>query len=296
MNIPSSFLLSATGLAVMLSVEPACSDGSAAEPSRGDGQLVVDAVKAGETETPQDPQLEISVPLGRAQCQQGTIRVTVRSLLGGESTLEAWLATGSGDCNRADRAARVPDSANCTPLNLTHPDQARVRNHAEVVEVELGPTCDNDGNMELYLLQLGSDSAAEARSYAVVHLYVDTNPPDAPTGVKAGEGASEILLTWQPGAPDTAGYFIVADWGAVQSPEDTSCTSSLVRSGQPFDLESVPQGVLVKHVPGGRSSGFRLLAEEFYGARSVPVAMAAQDLAGNVSVLSDVVCVSFAPQ
>jgi hypothetical protein len=275
------------------------------------GNIAIELKKVGSVDYPAAARTNPTIPIGKARCAEGTITVTVRNLQGGNSLpyLEAWLATGSSNCQQGDRATRNPADADCTKLTIPDTNQVQVGNRAYYdVTLQLGPTCDSDGTRPIYFLQLESEnSTANATSYGVLQLKVDTTPPQPPTTTNAnGEasGQTVIPLTWKANTIDTNYYYALVDWGATTTGEfdagvtdgglpdgaNPGCPSGVLRKGKDFNPDSIPNGILSTRLEGGLKSSYDFDGMDFHGAKTVPAVVVAQDLAGNTSVMSDVVC------
>jgi len=287
---------------------------SGAGTATGGGNLQFELVKIGDVEYPRAARQSLNVPVGKAGCKAGgTITVTVRNLLGGNTLpyLEAWLGTGNAACNEMGRSTRVTASQNCTKLEIPNPDQVQVGNRSYYdVDVVLGPTCDSDGPRPIYFLQLASENSnGAATSWGAINLKVDTKAPKAPGGVKGGTGQTVIPLTWEVGdVADTSFYYVVADktlgglgdWdagpdGNLPDGANAECPSGVVRSGKEFDPSSIPDTVFNRRLEGVGRTTFEFNGQDFPGLTIVPVAVVAQDLAGNTSVMSEIVCLRVEP-
>jgi len=274
------------------------------------GNIRIELKRIGDVEYPVNARPNLTIPIGKAGCNAGKINVTISGLLGGGSFpyIEAWLATGNGNCNQGDRGTRVTSTTNCTQLNIADPNQVQVANRSFYdVDIELGPTCENEGLRPIYILQVASqNSTAAATSYGVMaQLKVDKTAPGAPTGVSGGSGQTVIPLTWAANTVDATDYFVLADKtvgadfdaGAL-GPDggvNTQCPSSLLRAGIEFDPSSVPSGLFSKNLTGVGTHEFDFNGALFPGKTVVPAAVVARDLAGNTSKISEVVCLTVTP-
>lgn len=262
-----------------------------ASPSAGrPGNVVARLVKAGSDDYKDASGL---TPINRAACEAGTLTVLLGSLPDADTypDLEVWLATGIGECEQADRDARASTSGttlNCTKLEVKNSYRFST---IAALEFELGPACEGEGAWTLYFLALRGGQAGEAANfYATLPFSIDKTAPDAPTDVQAGTGSSNIPLTWAP-APHAAGYVILFDEDAKQS-DDGSCESELLQEGASVSVKDFPAGMSIQSNGNSMSSaqvdGLALLG----GAGTLGAAVVAVDRAGNMSPLSQVVCLS----
>ena len=275
------------------------------------GPIQIELKKVGTVDYPAAARMNLSIPLGKARCDEGTITVTVRNLQGGNTLpyLEAWLSTGNGACQQGDRGTRVPDTANCTKLTIPNPAQTQVGNRAYYdVDVEIGPTCQYEGERPIYFLQLASqNSTAAATSFGVLPLRVDTTAPMPPTGVIGETGQTVIPLRWTANTIDTNYYYVLADRGASTGGEfdagpdglpngaNPACPSGTLRGGTEFNADSIPDDIFSKRLEGGLKSSYDFNGSEFRGKTVVPAVVVAQDIAGNTSKMSQVVCLTVTP-
>jgi hypothetical protein len=116
----------------------------------------------------------------------------------------------------------------------------------------------------------------------------DTTTTDAPVVGDGGAAGGSAAGSGAAGS-SAAGATDEADGGAIVIPEP-ECTSSLLTPGQALDVNKLPKGLGHKEAVGNVES-FTLSGSEINSARAA-VAILAQDLAGNWSVLSNVTCVN----
>jgi MYXO-CTERM domain-containing protein len=291
-------------------------------PSAEDGNLIVSMVKAGGEEFTE--QMRAGTPLGLRACIQGEIEVSISGLPNSPlyPYLEVWYATGNGACNQADRATRVVGAQNCTPLE--HSRQNEQINSFSIFNttVKIGPVCrlNSDqtngaaqGPQTLFFLLLQSRGSAEAAAfYKAFTIRLDTDPPPAPDITEAGEGQTDIRLKWT--LPTmTTNFYLAADYsmGALASedggdndaglildagatPGGNGCSSQYLRAGNDFDPDARPPGLLVTSTDS-IATEWSFNGMDFRGAKKVPVVVVAQDLAGNLSVQSQVACLTVTP-
>lgn len=290
------------------------STGSSGTATAG-GNIRIELKKIGTADYPTNARANLSIPIGRTACgnpinPDNTITVTVSGLVGGNTFpyLEAWLATGNSNCNQGSRSTRVPDSANCTKLEIPNSNQVQVANRSFYdVEIKLGDTCVSEGTRPIYILQVASqNSTADATSYGVMDkLRVDTTPPDPPAGLDPGTGQTVIPLTWTANSVDTNDYFVLADKtqdGDVDAgafgPDagvNPGCPSVLLRSGLDFDPTSIPANLYSKNLTGQVMHEYKFNGNDFPGKKYVAATVVARDLAGNTSKMANIVCLTVTP-
>jgi hypothetical protein len=284
-----AFATASLMLALVLGWNTGFAEAQSSSSAQGPGNLAVRLIKAG----PDDAQDRSLLPVSRAECEAGTLTVHVDGLPDGDSfpNLEAWLATGNGNCNQADRESRSTTSGtslNCTKLELKN--SVRLSSVAEL-EVELGPACESEGAWTLYILAMrGEEPQTAAVFYGTLSFDVDVTAPDAPRELHGGTGSSAIPLAWTP-SPGIERYIILFDENAKQR-EDGSCGSELLQEGASIAVEDFRAGMSIqvngRSVSSAEVDGLYVLG----GAGTLGAAIIAVDRAGNMSRLSQVVCLS----
>jgi MYXO-CTERM domain-containing protein len=277
--------------------------------------LIVSIVKAGGVEFSE--QKRLGTPLGLPACVEGSIEVTIAGLPNSPQYpyLEVWYSTGTGACNQADRATRVGTNQNCTKL-VSSRDSQQINSFSVLnTTVQIQPVCDlnsdksggsRQGPQTLWFLLLRSQGSAEAAQfYRAFTINIDTLPPEEPTNVEAGSGQTDIPLTWDLPLSST-NFYVIADYseGAAVNDQDggvadagaeasgsSDCTSRYIRAGNRFDPNVKVPGLLIRET-GSVSTEMSFDGRDFGGVKKVPVAVAAEDLAGNISVLSAVQCLT----
>lgn len=303
-----------TGAGGSLSSSPASEEGTG---------LIVTLVKAGGEDF--SDQKRFGTPIGLPACTEGSIDVTVSGLPNSPQFpyLEVWYGTGMGDCDAADRATRVNSAQNCTRLSASTDGQQINSFTVLNTTVKIAPVCDlnaertsgtKQGPQTLWFLLLRSQGSAEAAMfYRAFTINIDTVAPDPPTELNNPSGQTDIRLTWTL-ANSATNYWVFADYseGALVGEEDDSdagvadggtgtagsgsaaangCTSNYLRKGARIPVEARPPGLLVRETDS-ISTEMSFDGRDFEGVKKVPVAVAAEDLAGNVSVMSDVSCIT----
>jgi MYXO-CTERM domain-containing protein len=252
-------------------------------------------------------------PIGKTQCDKN-VDLTFRLSL---------LAIGSG----APKYIEVYQGVNCYSSEAKDgigEDCDRItyfnRNSSSIQDImlPLKDFCTAEGDVTLWFLPVNTlNSTATIQPYGVFELPLDVIPPNAPTNVKGGNGETQIRVTWERADTNIARNFVIwdpkpitdttpvdsgvaADSGAGAeddggtNPEtgsvDPSCVSPLLKPGEMIDLDNLPKGLHKKQAYGDVES-LELSGDEINSPRAA-VAVVARDLAGNVSVLSNVACVN----
>ena len=291
-----------TGTGGSLSSSPASEEGTG---------LVVTLVKAGGEDF--SDQKRFGTPLGLPACSEGSIEVTISGLPNSPQFpyLEVWYGTGSGQCNQADRAMRVNASQNCTKLTSSR-DGEQINSFSVLnTKVQIEPVCDlnadkttgsRQGPQTLWFLLLRSQGSAEAAMfYRAFTINIDTDAPEAPTSVQAGQGKTDIRVSWELPTTNITNFWVAADYSAGALTDDESdagtsvsvdgCSSNYLKPGKRFDPNAKPPGLLIR-ATNSIATEMSFDGRDFDGVKKVPIAVAAQDLAGNVSVMSEVKCIT----
>ena len=121
---------------------------------------------------------------------------------------------------------------------------------------------------------------------------VDASPPNAPTNVTTGSGNTAVPLLWTiPANDDLSGYEVIIQ--AIADASDTSCATATLVQGADVASDALVAATLM----GGGATSVNIDPSQF----GVPVggyaavAVVSKDLAGNVSVLSQVACLHRVP-
>jgi hypothetical protein len=294
-----------TGTGGTLSSTPAAEEGTG---------LIVTMVRAGGEDFSE--QKRAGTPLGLPACTEGSIEVSVSGLPNSPQFpyLEVWYGTGQGACNQADRATRVNSAQNCTRLTATTDGQQINSFTVLNTKVQIQPVCDlnaekltgsKQGPQTLWFLLLRSQGSAEAAMfYRAFTINIDTVAPFAPINVNDPSGQSEIVLQWELSNSAT-NYWVYADYseGSLQAEDGDAgvvgdagaapinCSSSYLRAGAVIPINAAAPGLLIRETDS-ISKAMTFDGRDFGGVKNVAVAVAAQDLAGNVGVLSRVHCIT----
>jgi MYXO-CTERM domain-containing protein len=291
-----------TGTGGALSSSPASEEGTG---------LIVTITKAGKKDF--SDQKRLGTPIGLPACIDETIEVSVSGLPNSPQFpyLEVWYGTGMGSCNQADRATRVNAAQNCTRLTAST-DGQQINSYTVLnTEVKIGPVCDlnaektmgsKQGPQTLWFLLLRSQGSAEAAMfYRAFTINIDTVAPDPPTKINEPSGQTDIRLTWEL-ANSATNYWVFADFseGSLQGDADDAdagtaigdgCVSRYLREGARVVIDAQAPGLLIRETDS-ITTEMSFDARDFNGVKKIAVAVAAQDLAENVGVLSRPVCMS----
>jgi MYXO-CTERM domain-containing protein len=238
-------------------------------------------------------------PINKRQCDANEdLHISLTGIPMGFKYLEVWVGD---NCQAGDRATRV-GTALCTYVKIKEQDPSLIADSDFTIPLE--EICKlGDGARSYYILPVTTMMGTEpVTTFAKVTLNIDKTPPAAPTGVSAGAGQTMIPVGWS--QPSDSFYFWLVidrnvnggytDSGAGASAD---CTSSSLTAGEEFDPESpsLPDGVVPIHLKEKVSK--TTLTSEQIGITEgqVAVAVIAEDLGFNRSVLSNVACAQVVP-
>lgn len=123
-----------------------------------------------------------------------------------------------------------------------------------------------------------------------LRVTLDSTIPEAPTRLSEHSTSSVLQVSWEPTESDT---WFDAYWDTSVG-DDDSCSTTVLQAGDPAPQ---PDNAFlhVTSTQGVRASLFHLLERGVEYGDSVAVAVVQRDLAGNVSPLSEVLCLQPAP-
>jgi hypothetical protein len=231
------------------------------------------------------------------------------------TSTEARDGDGEADCRKLDDPYNIEGLTQDVPITLQVTDiiRAAFNNSEDCSERSSKPT--------LWFLAVdnsGGTDAVTANQYGTIELNIDTDPPDAPTGVKGGRGENEIPVSWSVGSNKVDSFEIYVDSGngmapmrdgsVEPTPEPTDedggsddeaavgetndmCGTGALRSGASAD--DVPS--LRKKPVGSATATETTLSSSLIEGDAAAVAVVALDAAGNRSGLSEVACVFVVP-
>jgi MYXO-CTERM domain-containing protein len=162
------------------------------------------------------------------------------------------------------------------------------------------PICDlGEGDLNLYFLPAANTTEASGivEIYGQYLLKIDKSPPTAPRDVNAGVGETAIPITWTVTSGDVANNMLIWDTDPVGALEgdggaggDTECSSSILMQDDDTDLAALMKldNIRMKEVVGSVQT--TTVSGSELGARRVAMAVVAEDLAGNISKISNVDC------
>ena len=274
------------------------SDGASGDVVGEPGNISVRLLKAGDREFADNKTWSPITPIGDAACRAGTITVWIGALPSADSfpVVEAWLATGQGQCEKGDRKARSATSGssnNCTQLPVESEGELIARPSA-TLEVPITELCKLTGEWAIYFLALDSPGGFEsAKYYGVLKLTLDRTPPAPPENLRADVGEDTVEVSWD--VPETAKRtWLLVDTNAQPTGAgDEKCSSEIIQDNGEFDpnaLEALPDGVFVVTEERGVSTHSFDRNEDFPGRDLVAVTVLASDPAGNPSRMSNKLC------
>lgn len=247
---------------------------------------------------------ELSV--GIEECKQNAEIVFRLDNLPDATTLDVWVGD---ECTSTDRG-NADASNNCEQVLSQSIDGNTGRFDVTVGVGDLamaqGFDCDSGskGSTKLWFLAVDSPGSkmAVGTSYgffpsgSVTKFDTDLDPPDAPSDVSGGSGENQIPVEWDIAASDLERFIVYADsdvtGGGGSDGGNAECDSARLRAGAA--AESAPDSLRVKTVNEGTATGTTLRGSDIDGDVAA-VAVVAVDTAGNMSALSEVVCVHVIP-
>jgi hypothetical protein len=221
------------------------------------------------------------------------------------------IAVFVGDgCNSTDRTNT--DLNRCTLITSDTTNNQTRDLQFEIGARELfGGSCEVDMEVErtFWFLAVNDPAGSEAvgNGYGTIDIDLDGRAPDAPTNIRGGSGERQIRVDWETDEADLEGFVIYIDPGTgvggggagSGAPDDDAgassnvdCGSGLLISGSEApDPDDFEQAIELNE---STATGETLSPEQIGGTRAA-IAVAAVDLAGNRSPLSDLACVSVMP-
>lgn len=248
-----------------------------------------------------DNATEIAWGVNLADClDPSSTTITVRVDEAIEEGLDLWVSAG-GDC--AVTSARTGDGATCFDIGR-NVDDLDGDGELTVTLAELAAgdvdacaaTASGGATVRLWVFDSGQESTTgELGDIATgdVELKVDPVPPDAPEITSDdGSGATAVAVAWDEPTDGDAAALEYLLLGEAAGP---GCTSSEVtlRAG-----EAAPEGaVLLASVTGATRASVDPSTDELGLADgdAMLVGVVATDPAGNVSVVSSLVCITREP-
>jgi MYXO-CTERM domain-containing protein len=242
-------------------------------------------------------------PLGKTACDANVnlhFRVTNLNVgSGSPKYMEIYKGTA---CNTTEAKDGVGDD-DCVRIKYEDRNQSSM---VQEFDIPISELCSNEGDVTLWFLPVDTLDTNEAVTpYGVFELPLDVIPPDAPSNVKGGVGETEIPITWDRNDANISRNWILwdpnpvsdsggdADGGTDGTGTTDTCGSPDLIPGQAIDLDHLPRGIGRKEAVGDIVSS--KLSGDQIGSTRAAVAVVAQDLAGNWSVLSNVACVDVVP-
>ena len=242
------------------------------------------------------------VPVSKAQCDADDLLHLSITFPTGYKYLEVYVGD---NCNEGLREMRPAGQKNCDYVKTKEQDMTVTADSDFTIPVK--QACDlGDGTRTFFILPVNTERGTDtATVFARVALVYDQTPPSAPTGVKGGAGETEISVGWtQPS--DSYYFWIVTDSNVNASGSDGDaggsnggCSSSTLMAGADFDpsvyLNKPADGIWVKYL-NSKSQRTTISGDDLGVTEGkAAVAVIAEDLAHNRSVLSNVDCVDVVP-
>lgn len=255
-------------------------------------------------------------PIGKTQCDEKVDIVFVLTNLAVGSRSPKYVEIYKGtSCNTTEGKDGVGDD-DCVRIKYENRTQSST---IQMFTIPIEDLCNSEGDVTLWFLPVDTlGTNANITPYGVYDVPLDTIPPNAPANVKGGNGQTQIRVTWDRTDTNISRNWLIwdpkpvtavpADAGATTDGAeagssateeadggdtgtvDPSCGSALLMPGQAINIDKLPKGLHRKEAVGDVESA-ELSGDEIDSPRAA-VAIVAQDLAGNWSVLSDVACVN----
>lgn len=241
-------------------------------------------------------------PLGKTACDANAnlhFRVTNLNVgTGSPKYMEIYKGTA---CNTTEGKDGVGDD-DCIRIKYEDRNQSSM---VQEFDIPISDLCSNEGDVTLWFLPVDTLDTNEAVTpYGMFQLPLDMIPPDAPSNVRGGVGETEIPITWDRNDSNISRNWILwdpnpvsgagdADGGTDGTGTSEDCSSPDLMPGQAIDIAHLPEGIQRTDAVGDVVSSN--LSGDQIGSDRAAVAVVAQDLAGNWSVLSNVACVDVVP-
>ena len=234
-------------------------------------------------------------PVNKAQCTDNDVlHFTVSNIPNTHKYLEVWVGN---NCSDADRSTRLTVESRClrmTSVPLTTGETTVLSD----VQVPPELACDESmqGNRWIWFLAVDAEmSQTSAPDYGAIQLSFDLDPPEAPTDVEAGNGETELPVSWDPPAGDPQYYHLLIDPSATLGGEEDGgstgdCSSALMSAGQEIDPDNPPEGLRHVYIDERRTSE-TLDGRNYPNTKLIAVAVIADDLGHNHSELSQIACI-----
>jgi hypothetical protein len=238
-------------------------------------------------------------PLGKTACDQNlNLHFRVSGFpVGPTSDKYVEIYRGSA-CNTTDSKDGVGDDE-CVRIQFENRNQS---SPVQEFDVAISEVCSSEGDVTIWFLPVDTlNTNASVLPYGAFDLPLDVVPPDAPANVRGGSGETEIPVKWERNDETISRNWLVWDPNPVMG-EDLDaggesggqvCGSANLMPGQAIDLSNLPQGLRRREIVGDVASA-KLSGDEV-GSKAAAVAVVAQDLAGNDSVLSNTACIFVVP-
>ncbi len=247
---------------------------------------------------PLDPQ-EV---FGRQACERNaTLTFRIRGLATGFNTsryLEFWIGESCANSNARDGE----ENDDCQRIGDV--ERTGTRDY-EDVEISMDALCleNSQGQVEIYFLPVDTTNTSESIDvYGMFRINIDIDPPTTPSGLSGGSGETEIPIEWSSGGANISRHFLIWDRrpidvseldGGAEAAGDLECVSASLLPGEEIDFDNLGPSIKVKTIEG---AGVRAtVSGDELGAQQVAMAVVAEDLAGNVSKLSNIACVKVVP-
>jgi MYXO-CTERM domain-containing protein len=232
----------------------------------------------------------VTSPLNLEECQRGAIvELLFNNVPATASVIDIWRGEG---CNATDPRTNA-NNQTCTWV-ASVPSGNETMFYVRSLAANLLMPCTTGTRQTLNLFFLAATASMTREtitSFAQISMTADADPPDAPTGIVAGDGNTAVPVSWtNPSGADLNNFWVLIS--PIEDPNDTTCATATLVEGEPM-----PAGVSIAATPAGGSQNAVIdpsaygVAEDGYAA----VAVVTRDTALNVSPVSEVACLKRVP-
>jgi hypothetical protein len=266
----------------------------------GQGSIAVNPISIGGEDI---NTLEEIVRLGIADCQANAILLLDLDGIPDKNSIDVYIGDG---CNSTNRTRTDLNKCTLIDTDVTRDQTRDLQFELEASKLFVNG-CDDGMEAErtIWFISVGASGSAEdvGNDYGTMRIELDGRAPDPPTDVEGGSGERQIEVNWDTDEADLEGFVIYIDPGSGGgsagsgapgdddggTPSDVDCGSGLLRPGgeapDPDDFERAIE------LNEATATGETLSPNQIGGTRAA-IAVAAVDLAGNRSELSELACVS----
>ena len=230
-------------------------------------------------------------PVNASECDSGESVTFQLSNLPSLHSLDIY--TGS---NCSSGSARMAQGTNCVFLGSPQIVVGTRQDIPVVLTSNICGTGPKTSDVELWFIPTNNSDSNNDPTNGCAHilLSVDTQEPVAPTGLNEPSGERSLEVTWTPNGDNKVNRYVVfidpaPDGGDADAGVTGPCESSTLVPGKILDLDKLPSDIVTKTASGYAASSATVSGDLISGTMAT-VAVAAQDLAGNLGPLSETSC------